>query len=604
MTYSSRHTRTALVAYLLLAVLIIGGAAWGTYATLELDERTRLDQSNAAVRAALARIDWYLMPTVAREAGREYWEYNPCAAIDDAEAETERFRRLGGDMPRWIKLHFQVSPGNQWQSPQVPDDWCPTVSPSYDPFQIAQRRELLQSLRSTCVSYEVLAGKVATAERINRQYECLATGVQDYSPGEDVRAGDVKQEECLDAGGHWTRTQVALVPKEKCDPVDVALTNLGQAVEDSDATGRVEVTPSIMTPVWLDCVGHQSHRLAFVRTADVDGTPFFQGFLVDWDVLRSDLLALVHDILPDAELVPVEDTNDDAINRPIVMPSAALKARWPINVSSTHLLVGAAWLAVLAILGGVGMGIRNVLVLAERRTQFAYAVTHELRTPLTTLRLYTDMLASGLVAAADLPTYLKTLNQEAERLADMVNGVLEYARVENRAVRLAVKSMSVGDVLESVRSHCAPACDRAGKKLIVDVNGLGTSTITTDPQLLRQVLSNLIDNACKHTGGAEDPTIILRAEAAHGDRVAIDIEDHGPGIPSGDKHAIFKPFRRGTRASANGSGGIGLGLALARSWCRLLGGSLDLVGSGNGRGTCFRLTVPRRIPNASAVGDR
>lgn len=585
MTFSSRNTRAALLAYALLAVLILGGVTWGTIATLKL-ERERVARDT--IDAALERIDRYLMPVIVREVVREYSEYNACRVptrVHSLEADSEPGALVevsplyNANLAQWIQLHFQVSPDDRWQSPQIPQDcFWPPYLPAPDESAMSMRREVLHGLRATCVSYDLLASRVTLANELRAQYEALATG--------DWR------------GDRWAQAQRAQLPPEVCEPARRALRNLGQQSIDPGDERPVGVTPSTMTPVWLDCADHQSHQLAFIRSADMEGTKYYQGFLVDWEMLKEELLAQIADLLPEADLEPVEDAALASRNRPILLPNATVIAGSSSTASvpwtSTHLLLIVAWTAALAILGSVGVGIRSLLALAERRTQFAYAVTHELRTPLTTLRLYTDMLASGLVKKDDLNTYFQTLSTEAERLSDMVNGVLEYARVENRAVKLDLTSLTVSDLLESIRERCATRCDNAGKRLVVDANGLGPSSITTDPQLVRQVVANLVDNACKHTRGAQDPAIIVRAVAQHGDRIALDVEDRGPGISFADRQLIFRPFRRGRDSATRTSGGIGLGLALARSWSRLLEGHLELVTDhGRHTGTCFRLTIPR-----------
>src|SRR5262249_2633470 len=124
------------------------------------------------------------------------------------------------------------------------------------------------------------------------------------------------------------------------------------------------------------------------------------------------------------------------------------------------------------------------------------------------------------------------------------------------------------------------------KELVLD-NTAGDVTLLTDSQLVQQTLGNLIDNACKYSRGAEDRHIWLRTRSTAGG-VALEVEDHGPGIPPGDRRPIFRPFRRGRGADVV-AGGVGLGLALAQRGAHLLGGKLTLC---TGPATCFRLELP------------
>jgi signal transduction histidine kinase len=247
-----------------------------------------------------------------------------------------------------------------------------------------------------------------------------------------------------------------------------------------------------------------------------------------------------------------------------------------------------AWLAAATVLAVVGLGVHSLLALAERRRQFAYAVSHELRTPLTTFRLYTDMLAGGLVPDQDRDEYLATLNRESERLSDLVAGVLEYSRIEHQSPTLAPVETTIGQILDLARQRFDPQCAVAERKLIIDTNGLADHPVNTDPDLVLQIIGTLIDNACKYARNADDARIILSASRGP---LRIEVRDFGPGVPRGQRRRIFKPFRRG-ETGATDQAGIGLGLALASRWARLLGGKLDLVRDGqHSHGACFRLSL-------------
>ena len=249
-----------------------------------------------------------------------------------------------------------------------------------------------------------------------------------------------------------------------------------------------------------------------------------------------------------------------------------------------------AWVAALMALAAVGLGGWSLIDLSERRIRFVSAVTHELRTPLTTLRLYLDMLTGGLVQEEKQKTeYLATLHSETERLNRLVANVLDFSRLEDQRPRLEKATVKVAELLEQVRGDWQGRCQGAEKELVVE-NALDAGAeIVTDVKLVQQVLGNFIDNACKHSRGAEDRRIWLRARA-EGKRLLLEVEDRGPGVPAGDCRSIFRPFRRGRDADTT-AGGVGLGLALAQRWARLLGGRLVLDRGTDGTGACFRLYI-------------
>jgi signal transduction histidine kinase len=269
------------------------------------------------------------------------------------------------------------------------------------------------------------------------------------------------------------------------------------------------------------------------------------------------------------------------------LPALASSWAWtPLRVG-----LASAWLAALVALGAVGLGGWSLIDLAQRRIRFVAAVTHELRTPLTTLRLYLDMLTGGMVKGEDQKEeYLRTLNTEADRLNRLVANVLDFSRLENQQPAVMKAPVAVGNILEHVQTVWQPRCRSSEKQLVLDSAVSYDSSLYTDSRVVQQILGNLIDNACKYSKEASDRRVWLHI--SKDDRyLFFDVEDAGPGVPVGERRAIFRPFRRGYAADP-GSGGVGLGLALAQRWSRLLGGRLAYRAGQNGTGACFRLVLP------------
>jgi len=392
-------------------------------------------------------------------------------------------------------------------------------------------------------------------------------------------------------------------PPQVCDPADVALGNIHNFALFNDSPrqlaqlGCVTVTVSPMNALWMTHPGADTPMLAMVRTVEAEGYTVYQGFLVDWPVLSALLLEEIHDLFDSARLEIVEPGGE--YDPEVTLASIPVRlATEPVALAGLSVWQGTdttlwfAWGAALLALVAVGIGIRSLLVMSERRSQFAYAVTHELRTPLTTLCLYTDMLCDGLVPEDRRGSYIEALRGESQRLSDLVSGILEYSRVENQTARLNARPVQVRELIDDVKQRYEERCRRAGLTLEVDLNGMGDRIVQTDVQLVTQILGNLIDNACKYAADGDPPRVVLRAAADNGD-LRLDVQDNGPGIRRRDRRVIFRPFRRGRSATAAQPGGIGLGLALARSWARLLGGRLTLCPSTSSTGACFSLTLLR-----------
>ena len=355
---------------------------------------------------------------------------------------------------------------------------------------------------------------------------------------------------------------------------------------------NLELTP--MAPAWLKTAAGPE-RLALVRLVRFEDREVCQGVLLDDEALRQGLAELVADVFHDARIVPAA-AGEEAENVLAALPlrldpgpdeAAGEGPGWtPLRVG-----LALAWAAALVALLAVGLGGWSLLDLSERRIRFVSAVTHELRTPLTTLRLYLDLLRDGLVREESRrEEYIRTLHGETDRLHRLVGNVLDFSRLEKQRPRLALAPTGVAELLEQARDSWQRHCEDAGKELLVE-NGLPEGTaVCTDPGLVRQVLANLLDNACKYSRDAADRRLWLRALPAAGG-VVFEVEDRGPGVPTPERRSVFRAFRRG-RGVDTTAGGVGLGLALARRWAGLLGGRLALRPTAPEGGACFQLYVP------------
>src|SRR5262249_42329047 len=155
----------------------------------------------------------------------------------------------------------------------------------------------------------------------------------------------------------------------------------------------------------------------------------------------------------------------------------------PADPGWTPLRIGLAfaWGAAVVALLAVGLGGWSLIDLSERRIRFVSAVTHELRTPLTTLRLYLDLMTSGMVAEGpQREEYLKTMHGETDRLNRLIGNVLDFARLEKQRPTVEKRPVPLTDLLEQLRQMWAERCAASGKDLVV-ANGLPADTaVCTD----------------------------------------------------------------------------------------------------------------------------
>ncbi|HEY1186826.1 MAG TPA: HAMP domain-containing sensor histidine kinase [Gemmata sp.] len=351
-----------------------------------------------------------------------------------------------------------------------------------------------------------------------------------------------------------------------------------------------------MRPQWITAADG-TELLILMRVAKLDGRTVYQGVVLDWAKLEELLRDEVKDLFPAARLVPVKSPEG-------VQPARAMTAL-PVQLDTgpepelrppgwTPLRFGLvlAWVAAFIAVAAVGLSGWSLIDLAERRIRFVSAVTHELRTPLTSLRLYLDLLTSGMIHdEAKRQEYLNTLAVESDRLHRLVDNVLDFAKLEKRRKNGDLKPVRIAELLEQVQKTWADRVAADGRELVVISTLAPDLEVCTDPVMVHQIVGNLIDNARKYTRDAGDKRIWLWARPDGSKRITFEVEDRGSGVPASERKAIFKPFRRGASADTT-AGGAGLGLALAKQWAEVLGGTVAYRPAEGAPGACFRLELP------------
>jgi signal transduction histidine kinase len=271
---------------------------------------------------------------------------------------------------------------------------------------------------------------------------------------------------------------------------------------------------------------------------------------------------------------------------PVTLPP--LPAWSPIRVS---LVV--AWTCVLLAAGAVAVLLNGTVSLSERRAAFVSAVTHELRTPLTTFKMYSEMLAEGMVLeAGQRKHYLDTLCSEANRLSHLVENVLAYARLERGSARSRVERVTLGALIAKVKPRLDQRAEQAQMKVVVDSDEKALATaVHVDASAVEQILFNLVDNACKYAAPTATEKIIHLEALPDGKFAMLRVRDHGQGISAEGVRRLFQPFSKSAHEAAHTAPGVGLGLALCRRLSRSMGGDLRLDALVK-TGACFVLTLP------------
>lgn len=252
------------------------------------------------------------------------------------------------------------------------------------------------------------------------------------------------------------------------------------------------------------------------------------------------------------------------------------------------LLIALALAAILA--GGyfVAADTRRQLVLAQKKTDFVSNVSHELKTPLTSIRMFAELLAERRVKEPEKQDrYLRIIASESERLARLVNNVLDFARLEKNRKTYDLRDLDLHPVIERVWEAESLRLREAGFEVEWTADP-GPYPVRADADAIAQILVNLISNAEKYCNGLKEITLQTKLER-HTLRMAV--LDRGLGVPRHLEEKIFEAFFRADDSLASGVQGSGLGLTLARRIVRDHGGDLTGHARDSG-GSIFTLNLP------------
>ncbi len=222
------------------------------------------------------------------------------------------------------------------------------------------------------------------------------------------------------------------------------------------------------------------------------------------------------------------------------------------------------------------------------KTAFLTNMSHQLRTPLHAILGFSSMVRDDPNLSESQRENLDIVSRNGEHLLNMINDVLEMAKIEAGGVQLERAPLDFGSLVGEVASMMGLRAGRKGLRLELEEVSAFPRCIKGDAARLRQVLAKLVDNAVKFTseGGV---VICVGARPDAPDHLVVEVEDTGPGITPEEQKRLFQPFVQ--LAKAGTQRGSGLGLAIARQYVQLMGGTLSVESAG-GKGAIFRIELP------------
>jgi signal transduction histidine kinase/CheY-like chemotaxis protein/HAMP domain-containing protein len=234
---------------------------------------------------------------------------------------------------------------------------------------------------------------------------------------------------------------------------------------------------------------------------------------------------------------------------------------------------------------------RQLEAASQHKSQFVASMSHELRTPLNAIIGLTEMMVTSAprfgTEKAQEP--LKRVHRAGAHLLGLINQVLDLSKIEAGKLELSPETVNLAPLIDEVVGTARQLAQQNKNRLIVDAPAT-LGSLTVDPMRLRQILLNLLSNACKFT---KDGEITLRVKKVVNGRnfVEISVADTGIGMTPEQQAKLFEEFSQADASTARKYGGTGLGLAITRKLARMMGGDV-IVTSEPGKGSVFTVQLP------------
>jgi GAF domain-containing protein len=234
---------------------------------------------------------------------------------------------------------------------------------------------------------------------------------------------------------------------------------------------------------------------------------------------------------------------------------------------------------------------RQLQLASEHKSQFVSSMSHELRTPLNAIIGLTEMMVKNAArfGTEKAQEPLQRVNRAGTHLLGLINQVLDLSKIEAGKLELNPQTVQLGPLINDVISTAEQLVEQNKNRLVVDAQeDLGA--LTVDPMRLRQILLNLLSNACKFTKAGE-VKLAARKVSNGSNFVEFAVSDTGIGMTAEQQAKLFEEFTQADASTAQNFGGIGLGLAITRKLARMMGGDVT-VASEPGKGSVFAVRLP------------
>ena len=234
---------------------------------------------------------------------------------------------------------------------------------------------------------------------------------------------------------------------------------------------------------------------------------------------------------------------------------------------------------------------RQLAMASEHKSQFVSSVSHELRTPLNAIIGLTEMMVTNAARFGTEKALepLQRVNRAGTHLLGLINQVLDLSKIEAGKLELNPQTVELAPLINEVVGTVRQFAEQNNNRLTAEAPG-DLGSLSVDPMRLRQILFNLLSNACKFTKGGK-VNLKARRLVEGRDWIEIAVADTGIGMTPEQQVKLFEEFTQADRTTAQRFGGTGLGLAITRKLARMMGGDVT-VASEPGKGSVFTVRLP------------
>jgi signal transduction histidine kinase len=234
---------------------------------------------------------------------------------------------------------------------------------------------------------------------------------------------------------------------------------------------------------------------------------------------------------------------------------------------------------------------RQLAEASERKSQFLASMSHELRTPLNAIIGLTEMMVTNAARFGTEKALepLRRVNAAGTHLLSLINEVLDLSKIEAGKLELNPEPVDLPRLIDEVVGTAGQLAEKNQNRLVVEAQE-SVGALKADPMRLKQILLNLLSNACKFTKDGE-VALRVRKVADGRDWVELAVADTGIGLTGEQQAKLFQDFTQADSLTSRRYGGTGLGLALSRKLARMMGGDVTVT-SEPGKGSVFTVRLP------------